>query len=518
MAAVVSAAAQASSIATIVIPVIVVTAGSVVALFLDFLGDIALFQYINVPFPTNFEAFMEFFSANIFPNFLAKTYDENESILSTNGKFGEYEASRVFLDNCGGELDKELLAIIIIILTSILAWLFKSRPKAHSIFSNIRDRFRWNGFLAFYVGDFQAFFVFTLLQFKESAKPLISLIIGISLVISYFVWFVYLSVALNRRKKGSTKLRDSRRPSRSHPSRGKTPDEQEEEVGNIPESMNMVVDEFVRKNWYSRNFLLIMSLQNAIIGFILVFLQNWGTIQAGLYSYIAIFYGVIALGAFRPFKEKSQVVAFSISQFAKGSMGCLALVVGLDDQFTLFSEDQRNAIGIALITIASVGICSNLLLGVGMITKAMIDFCRYFRKRRKEKKDTLLQSRSKKTTNIKTTRFDESNNNTRSPRKHREWHNTSANNNPNSFITGSDDRLKMKKKNPRKGSSENQIARIRQKPLYSNTIVASHRHKQRASLGRGEQMEFDFQARIKSPQLAPHRKSSSTRAANNKHA
>ena len=356
-----------------------------------------------MPFPANFEVFMQFFSANIFPNLFENAYDESESVISTNGKFGEYECSRVFLDNCGGELDKELLAIAIIVLMSVLAWLFKSYSKAHSIFCNIRDRFRWNGFLAFYVGDFQAFFVFTLLQFKESAKPLISLIIGILLVISYFVLFLYLGVALNRRKKSAKKLRKSRRVPRARSRSVKiSEEEEEEEIGDIPESMNMVVDEFVRKNWYSRNFLLIMTRQNVIIGFILVFLQNWGTIQAGLYSYIAIFYGVIVLGAFRPFKEKSQVLAFSISQFAKGSMGCLALVLGFDDQWTLFSEDQKNAIGIALITLTGVGISSNLLLCVGMIGKAIIDFCRDFRKRRKrEKKDFRLQNQFKQIINMK---------------------------------------------------------------------------------------------------------------------
>ena len=356
-----------------------------------------------MPFPANFEVFMQFFSANIFPNLFENAYDESESVISTNGKFGEYECSRVFLDNCGGELDKELLAIAIIVLMSVLAWLFKSYPKAHSIFCNIRDRFRWNGFLAFYVGDFQAFFVFTLLQFKESAKPLISLIIGILLVISYFVLFLYLSVALNRRKKSAKKLRKSRRVPRARSRSVKiSEEEEEEEIGDIPESMNMVVDEFVRKNWYSRNFLLIMTLQNVIIGFILVFLQNWGTIQAGLYSYIAIFYGVIVLGAFRPFKEKSQVLAFSISQFAKGSMGCLALVLGFDDQWTLLSEDQKNAIGIALITLTGVGISSNLLLCVGMIGKAIIDFCRDFRKRRKrEKKDFRLRNQFEQIINMK---------------------------------------------------------------------------------------------------------------------
>ena len=112
-----------------------------------------------------------------------------------------------------------------------------------------------------------------------------------------------------------------------------------------------------------------------------------GTIQAGVYLYIAIFYGVLVLGAFRPFKEKSQVVAFPISQFAKSSMGSLALALGLDKQFTLFSEDQRNAIGIALFTLASVGISSNLLVCVVMIGKAIIEFCRNFRKRRKEKRE-----------------------------------------------------------------------------------------------------------------------------------
>ena len=268
--------------------------------------------------------------------------------------------------------------------------------------------------------------MFTLLQFKESVEPLISLIISILLVISYFVWFVYLSVALNSRKKGATKIRDSRRRSRSRPSRSKTPDEQEEEqeIGDIPESMNMVVDEFVRKNWYSRNFLLIMSLQNAIIGFVLVFLQNWGIIQAG---------------SFPTIQRKIT------RQLAKGSMGCLALVLGLDKQFTLFSEDQRNAIGIALITLASVGIFSNLLLCVGMIGKTIIDFYHEFRKRRKEKRDIQLRSHSRRTTNNKRNLLGESQINTRSQRGYRLLKDNPTNNS-NSFITGLEESIGMKKK------------------------------------------------------------------------
>src|SRR5690606_8201403 len=136
----------------------------------------------------------------------------------------------------------------------------------------IRDSYRWNGLLAFYIGDFQEFFVFTLLQFRESVKPLISLIFGILIVTSYFVGYLYLTIALNRRKKAAKKkLTDSRRGQKIRSHRIKTSEQEKEEeiIGDIPESMNMVVDEFVRKNWYSRNFLLLMCLQNAIIGFIL---------------------------------------------------------------------------------------------------------------------------------------------------------------------------------------------------------------------------------------------------------
>ena len=237
MATIASAAVQASTFATIILPVVATAAGSVVALFLDFLGEIALFQYINVPFPANFEAFMEFFSTNIFPNLFENAYDESESVISTIGKF---EESRVFLDNCGGGLDKEFLAIAVIIVTNFLALMSKSCPKVHSFICKIRDSYRWNGFLAIYIGDFQEFFVFTLLQFRESAKPLISLIIGILLVISYFM-YLYLSIALNHRKKAAKKPRDYIRPSRSRSRRSKTP-EQQEEIGDIPESMNMVLD------------------------------------------------------------------------------------------------------------------------------------------------------------------------------------------------------------------------------------------------------------------------------------
>ena len=491
-----SAMAQASTIATVIIPMIIVTAGSVVALFLDFLGEIALFQYINVPFPANFEAFMQFFSANIFPNFLAKTYDESESVLSTNGKFGEYECSRVFLDNCGGNLDKELLAIAVIIVTSILALLLKSCPKANSFFCKIRDSYRWNGLLAIYIGDFQEYFVFTLLQFKESAKPLISLIIGILLVASYFVMYLYISVALNRRKKSAKTVRDSRRLPRT---RSKKTQEQEEEIiGDIPESMNMVVEDFVRKNWYSRNFLLLMCLQNAIIGFILVFLQNWGTIQAGIYVYIAIFYGILVLGAFRPFKEKSQAVTFTISQIVKASMGCLALALGLDEQWMLFSDDQRNAVGIALITLACIGVGGNALLALGMIGKTIIDYCRNFRKRKQEKKTSRFKI--DKTTlggsKISRSRYTEPNYNSIG----------------DLAVQGSEDSINMF--NSRKRSSEKRVPRNLPKHYYSN-LPHHYHHQQRQQQQRvrmeNNLMEFDFQGRVEPSKSSSRRKNSSPR-------
>ena len=489
-----SVAAQASTIATIIIPVIIVTAGSVVALFLDFMGEIALFQYINVPFPVNFEAFMQFFSANIFPNFLAKTYDESESVISSNGKFGEYECSRVFLDNCGGGLDKEFLAIAVIIVTSILAVALKNCPKVHSFVCKIRDSYRWNGLLAFYIGDFQEFFVFTLLQFRESVKPLISLIIGILLVASYFIMYLYISVALNRRKKAAKKVRDSRRQSRTQ-SR-KTQEQEEEIIGDIPESMNMVVEDFVRKYWYSRNFLLLMCLQNAIVGFVLVFLQNWGIIQAGLYSYSAIFYGILVLGAFRPFKEKSQVMAFSVSQIIKGSMGCLALALGLDEKWLLFSDDQKNALGITLITLVCIGIGSNLLLSVGMIVKAILDYYRNFKKRQLEKKtsQTKLDKTAVGESKIKQPSYIESLNNSIGNR------------------TALESEVSTNKFNSRKRSSEKRVPRSRPKHFYSNLPHLQQRPQQgQHARMENNMMEFDFQGIVGPSKHAPRRKNSSPR-------
>ena len=483
-AKVASAAVQASTIATIILPVVATAAGSVVALFLDFLGEIAIFQYINVPFPANFEAFMQFFGGNIFPNLFENAYDESESVTSTIGKFEEYECSQVFLDNCGGGLDKEFLAIAVIIVTSILALGFKRWPKAHSMICKVRDSYRWNGFLAFYIGDFQEFFVFTLLQFRESVKPLISLIIGILLVISYLVWYLYLSIALNRRKKAAKKIRGSRR-STTRSSRSRTSEEKEEEIGDIPESMNMVVDEFVRKNWYSRNFLLLMCLQNAIFGFILVFLQNWGTIQAGLYSYIEIFYGILVLGAFRPFKEKSQAVTFTISQIVKGIMGCLALALGLDEKWMLFSDDQRDAVGIALITLASVGIAGNGLLSVGMIGMKIIDYCRKFKRKKREETKTQNSNINKITLS-------------RSDKK-----STSAKP-QNNLINNHDGLGDYVRPNSRTSTPPTRILKRRPKPNYPNVSVPLHQQ-QRVRSGNSEQMEFDFQAIIRPPHARKRR-------------
>ena len=483
VATIASAAVQASTIATIILPVVATAAGSVVALFLDFLGEIGIFQYINVPFPANFDAFMQFFGGNVFPNLFENAYDKSESVTSTIGKFEEYECSQVFLDNCGGGLDKEFLAIAVIIVTSILALGLKNCPKAYSIVRKVRDSYRWNGFLAFYIGDFQEFFVFILLQFRESAKPLISLIIGILLVLSYLGWYLYLSIALNRRKKTAKEIRNSRRSGRSPSSRSRTPKQElqkEEEIGDIPESMNMVVDEFVRKNWYSRNFLLIMCLQNAIIGFILVFLQNWGTIQAGLYSYFAIFYGILVLGAFRPFKEKSQAVIFTISQIVKGSMGCLALALGLDEKWMLFSDDQRDAVGIALITLAGVGIASNALLSVGMIVMKIIDYCRKFKRKKREKKKTQKSNINKITLN-------------RAGKK-----STSAKP-QNNLISNHDGLGNSVGPNSRISTHTTGILRRRPKPNYPNVSVSLRQQQQRVRSGNSEQMEFDFQGIIRPP-------------------
>ena len=482
---------------------IVVTAGSVVALFLDFLGDIALFQYINVPFPANFEAFMEFFSANIFPNLFENAYDESESVTSTNGKFEEYECSRVFLDNCGGGLDKEFLALVIIIVTSLLALVFKSCPKVHARICKIRDSYRWNGFLAIYIGDFQEFFVFTLLQFKESVKPVISLTIGILLVVSYFVWCLYITIALNRRKKAAKELKDSRRPSRSRLSTNEIPEQEgEEEIGDIPESMSMVIEEFERKNWYSRNFLLLMCLQNMIVGFILVFLQNWGTIQAGLYSYIAILYGILVLGAFRPFKEKSQAVTFFISHIVKGIMGCLALALGLDEKWMLFSEDQKNAVGIVLITLAGVGISGNLILLVGIIGKAIRDYCRKIRKKKTSK--SKINSTTLGESPINRSNYVESHNNLIA--------NLNALGSEASF---------HKKLVSRKRPSKNiiQIRQLRhnlshqqqpqeqpQQQQQEQHLQQQQQQQQRINPDSHRQMEYDLQTTGKSPKHAPRRK------------
>ena len=332
------------------LPLVLAGTGSVSYLALNFIGDLELFKFINVPYPDNYNNFSQAMNSRLIPSFLSYTYDHPSLAFVNVGNFGVMKASGVFFDNAGSQINKFLLVLCTSLLLLGLGAVFKSNPTV----IKLRDRFCWSGLLATYIADFQIYLAYTLMHMKTSAQPIFSLIFGIFTVFIYLASFAYFAYLLKNRKKPDLPPVDRRR----RPNTGYN----SEFEGTLPKGLSMLTEEFQQKNWFSRNFILVYSAQNALTIIILVFLQASGVAQAVFYVLFALVSGILAIGIFRTMKSWGQIAVFTASQVVKMILGSIALMLGVKGQ-----HPENNQIGVALIAFSCIGVILNMILPGAMI-------------------------------------------------------------------------------------------------------------------------------------------------------
>ena len=145
------AGTQAQIIASSVIP-ITQTFSTTALLLIGFLAEVDFYMFINVRFPDNFVTFCQGIQANLIPNVFAgiDTINNGANPSSIIGKFQFREISTVMLDNSNVNIAKELIALVIILVSTSLMYLFKPYAKVSDFFEKIKSVSMWNVFLSYW--------------------------------------------------------------------------------------------------------------------------------------------------------------------------------------------------------------------------------------------------------------------------------------------------------------------------------------------------------------------------------
>ena len=357
------AALQVQSATTSLLPVLIRGATTTAVLMVNFVSDVLLFRYINVPFPGNFVDFCKNLYTNFLPNFYA-TFEEEYNIPDGSGKFGEFEMSTVILGNCGNTLDREFIALSLIFTLIFMAWVTKKFPRVHSVFKTLRDMYKWNIFLTFFIGDFGELYLFSMLQIKEDRSQAwyawYGYFISIAFLASYPLLIGYFIYLLNR--KAASKVSDEVKL-----------EKQPTLWREVPKSVNMISTDFKKDHWLTRNFLLVLLVENFFNDLHYLFLQNYGSFQAVLYTGTTLVFLLLGL-IYRPYTSKLQNMLFGLNYTFKFVLGILAIYIGLTQ--TTASDNKSDSLGLALIVVIVTAISCNAIIVVGILLSSILQTCR----------------------------------------------------------------------------------------------------------------------------------------------
>ena len=231
-------------------------------ILVGFLADVGLYKYLNIPFPENYVSFCEEMESFDPPNLFEKIDSENggNNPNSVIGKFEFWEVSTTLLDNSSLVIVKLLILLGIILGLNVLVFFLKRFPKISAILHKVLTQFMWNGFLSNYLGDFPELLLNSMIQLREnyvsSGYANFSFALSVIIVSSYAVLAIYFLYILNKRHSQWQIAPDSSPHSKS------TGTKRSDQVWRkVPDSLEILVEDFNENKRFARNFILIMLLE-----------------------------------------------------------------------------------------------------------------------------------------------------------------------------------------------------------------------------------------------------------------
>jgi hypothetical protein len=379
-----TAAMQAQAIASAVIPAITGGMSTSAMLLIGFLAEVDLYKYINVPFPDNFNLFCECIAANLLPNLFAD-FDDNDGANpnSTIGKFEFWGVSATMLDNSSAAIFKDLVVLGIIVAVNILMFVFNKCPDLYSLLCKVKNLLMWNLFLSFYLGDYSELQLNAMIELREhsvsSLYSNVSLAFSIIIVVTYALLKIYILFILNRKRRmpprpqQRSSLTQSRERRRWYIQEGAGVNTISEDKLNhalaqnsfypVPQCVAIISEDFLPKNAFTRNFFLITILENFLLILLVFFFQDYGLVQAIIYTILAIIY-VAIIAWQRPYKSKFQLVILLINQISKVAMGIIAIMIGVNEKTNSIPQESITQMGNALILLIVIVIGINLVIAL----------------------------------------------------------------------------------------------------------------------------------------------------------
>ena len=363
-----------------ILPILVGGAATTAIFLVDFVGDVYGYKFINVPFPENFMLFCALLDSNLLPNPYGR-FSNDKGVKNSNiGKFKEFDFSTVMLENSAEDLDRELFALALVIVLYVLLIVFGKNERVANKIRKFYNIFHWKTFLSFYIADFPDILLSSLVQAKENTSyggySSYSLIVSYTIILSSPVFLFLFVYYLNRKSYRRNQIADETElESQAHASN-------QSRWAEIPESISLITEDFNQNCRFNRNFMLVMIIENVLVDFLLVFLQDYGLVQAILYTLIVTCYIGLAV-KYRPFKQGFQRTIFFINQSCKFIMGIFAILYGIHGVNGFLDSNSQNWIGYTLMGLILTAIAANAIIAIAVTLREIATWCK--EKKQKQK-------------------------------------------------------------------------------------------------------------------------------------
>jgi hypothetical protein len=391
--------AQVQFVASSAMPAFLGGVSTSAMLLVGFLADVNLYIYLNVPYPDNFVSFCQEISTSALPNIFAKidVVNGGNNPSSTIGKFQFWGVSATLLDNSYASIGKELSALLIILGLNVLVLILKRCPSLHQLACKIRIVIMWNVFLSYYLGDFSELQLNSMIHMRENyvsgTYADLSLAFAVIIVATYPLLLGFIIYKLNRRLPQQQKLENNSTGQESNNSEADkqkehmistSEDKLTEKWVEVPPNIRIIAEDFHGKNRFTRNYLLIMLLESLLVILINFFLQDYGLVQAILYTIVMLIF--LSLAAWqRSYKSVLQMFILLLNLSTKTVMGIIAIILGINEKRAFTSLQIIETMGLILITLIIIVIVINVVISLVIMGAPIYKGLKKWRAKQKNK-------------------------------------------------------------------------------------------------------------------------------------
>lgn len=315
------------------------------SMFLSLLTDMLIYlRYLNINYPTNLQYVLDSnttLSINVIPNVpdRMQTAFENSTLPS---KFEKYDFPSSFIINFWEQAIVMVGMIVVVVLVTCLANIFKRVKIVGSILNKLRQSLRWNFALLTFITYYGEIVLYSSLEFKSrpfmSRMRILSFVLCLCINLFSLLVFIRMVVVINTVRKSRSTLTST------------TLHTLHVQLIDKWKDYRVLFEPYKTQSTLSQMFVPLFTTRLYLFYLVIAYLEQWPLAQMILILFLNVAM-IVYLISVRPHDSRLETIECIVEEVIILVVNTCVLTLAVLDKLNLESKQLRNTLGFIVVAI-----------------------------------------------------------------------------------------------------------------------------------------------------------------------